>query len=315
MTVPYIDNIERAKRPKRLPVVFTRDEVKRILENLTGTHHLGVALLYGTGMRLNEGLRVRVKDVDFDYRQITVRDGKGDKDHLTMLPTSLTPGSQMQLAKAKEIYDFELRQGRGDVELPYALARKYPNAEREWGWQYFFPASALSTDKRTGRTGRHHILESGVQKASEKSEGGATPDYGEWLEAFLAAAKGRQDMSANPYDQGSIVLVQFYRQHVRPCVIVTDAKSVRESDIYGIVPLAPSLSRPTGGLTPTFEKREGVLPTTSIALCSQLQMVEPARVISYVGQLDSRQLKLIQNGLAELFTLGPAPDARSVRKR
>ncbi len=169
VTLPYIENIERAKRPKRLPVVFTRDEVKRILANLTGTYYLVIALLYGTGMRLTEGLRMRVKDVDFDYRQITVRDGKGDKDRLTILPTSLIPGLQTQLAKAKEIYDFELRQGRGDVELPYALVRKYPNAEFGWGWQYIFPASALSTDKRTGRTGRHHIFESSVQKEMRKA--------------------------------------------------------------------------------------------------------------------------------------------------
>jgi integron integrase len=169
VTLPYIENIERAKRPKRLPVVFTRDEVKRILANLTSTHHLVVALLYGTGMRLNEGLILRVKDVNFDYRQLTVRDGKGDKDRLTMLPTSLIPGLQMQLAKANEIHDFDSRQGRGDVELPYALARKYPNAESEWGWQYIFSASALSTDKRTGRTERHHILQSGTQKAMRKA--------------------------------------------------------------------------------------------------------------------------------------------------
>jgi integron integrase len=169
MTLPYIDNIERAKRSKRLPVVFTREEVKRILGNLTGTHHLVIALLYGTGMRLNESLRLRIKDIDFDYRQITVRDGKANKDRLTLLPTSLIPSLQIQLAKAKEIHDFDLRQGRGDVELPYALARKYPNAEREWGWQYILPASAISTDKRTGRTGRHHILESGTQKAMKRA--------------------------------------------------------------------------------------------------------------------------------------------------
>lgn len=169
LTLPYIDNIEHAKRSKRLPVVFTREEVKRILGNLTGVHYLVIALLYGTGMRLTEGLRLRVKDINFDYGQITVRDGKGEKDRLTMLPKSLISRLQMELARAKEIYTFDLRQGRGDVELPYALARKYPNAAREWGWQYIFPASAISTDKRTGRTGRHHILESGIQKAMKKA--------------------------------------------------------------------------------------------------------------------------------------------------
>jgi integrase len=113
VTLPYLDDIEHAKRPKRLPVVFRREAVKRILANLTGTHHLVIALLYGTGMRLSEGLRLRVKDIDFDYGQITVRDGKGDKDRLTMLPTSLISGLQMRLAKAQEIHDFDLRQGRG----------------------------------------------------------------------------------------------------------------------------------------------------------------------------------------------------------
>jgi integron integrase len=168
-SLPYIDEIEHAKRPKRLPVVFTREEVRRILANLTGTHHLVIALLYGTGMRLSEGLRLRVKDIDFDYRQIAVRDGKGNKDRLTMLPTSLISGLQMQLARAKEFHDFDLRQGRGDVELPYTLARKYPNADRDWGWQYVFPAAGLSVDKRTGRTGRHHILETGIQKAMKRA--------------------------------------------------------------------------------------------------------------------------------------------------
>jgi integrase len=97
-------------------------------------------------MRLNEGLHLRVKDIDFSYQQITVRDGKGEKDRVTMLPTSLAGLLQAQLVRAKEVHTFDLRQGRGDVELPYALARKYPNADREWGWQYVFPASQYSTD-------------------------------------------------------------------------------------------------------------------------------------------------------------------------
>jgi integron integrase len=124
-------------------------------------------------MRLNEGLHLRVKDIDFSYQQITVRDGKGEKDRVTMLPTSLAGLLQAQLVRAKEVHTFDLRQGRGDVELPYALARKYPNADREWGWQYVFPASQYSTDKRTGRVGRHHILETGIQKAMKKAMGAA----------------------------------------------------------------------------------------------------------------------------------------------
>lgn len=129
--LPYIDNIERAKRPQRLPVVFTQTEVKRILANLDGIQHLIVSLLYGTGMRLMEGLRLRIKDIDFEYHQITVRDGKGQKDRRTMLPTLLVDPLQQQLQKAKSFHEQDLSMGYGTVELPYALARKYPNVHSE----------------------------------------------------------------------------------------------------------------------------------------------------------------------------------------
>ena len=168
-SLPYIDQIEHAKRPKRLPVVFTREEVQHILLELRGVHYLVIALLYGTGMRLNEGLHLRVKDIDFSYQQITVRDGKGEKDRVTMLPGSLEGQLKTQLARAKEIHDCDLRQGLGEVQLPYALARKYPNAGREWGWQYAFPAAGFSVDKRTGRSGRHHLLDSAFQKAMKQA--------------------------------------------------------------------------------------------------------------------------------------------------
>lgn len=169
LALPYIDQIQHAKRPKRVPVVFTKDEVQRILLELRGVHYLVIALLYDTGMRLNEGLRLRVKDVDFVYQQLTVRDGKGGKDRITMLPKSLEGHLKNQLARAKEIHDCDLRQGYGEIELPYALTRKYRSAGREWGWQYVFPAAGFSRDKRTDRTGRHHLLASAFQKAMKQA--------------------------------------------------------------------------------------------------------------------------------------------------
>ncbi|MEM8502245.1 MAG: integron integrase [Cyanobacteria bacterium P01_D01_bin.1] len=164
MELPYIDNIERAKRPQRLPVVFTRTEVMQILTNLDGINHLVVSLLYGTGMRLIEGLRLRVKDIDFEYRQITVRDGKGKKDRHTLLPESVIQRLQHQLKKSKHLHEQDLAIGYGTVELPYALARKYPNVHREWKWQFVFPSWKRSLDPRFKVVRRHHLYEQSVQR-------------------------------------------------------------------------------------------------------------------------------------------------------
>ena len=163
--LPFIDDIERAKRPQRLPVVLTRSEVKRILANLDGIQHLIVSLLYGTGMRLMEGLRLRVKDLDFEYHQITVRDGKGQKDRRTMLPNSLVEPLQQQLQKAKRLHAQDLAMGYGTVEMPYALDRKYPNAQSEWKWQFVFPSWKRSVDPRTQVVRRHHVYERSTQRA------------------------------------------------------------------------------------------------------------------------------------------------------
>lgn len=130
--LPYIDGIERAKTPERVPVVFTRSEVKAILSQLDGMHHLVASLLYGSGLRLNEGLQLRVKDIDFEYRQVTVRDGKGEKDRVTMLPGSSIAPLKQQLEKTRQLHQQDLALGYGAVYLPYALERKYPNANREW---------------------------------------------------------------------------------------------------------------------------------------------------------------------------------------
>jgi integron integrase len=167
--LPYVANIERAQKPKRLPTVFTRDEAKRIVSRLSGTHGLVAALLYGSGLRLMECLRLRVKDVDFTYGQIMVRDGKGEKDRVTMLPESLKQTLEVHLKRVKSIHEEDLKAGCGEVYLPYALVKKYPRAAKEWGWQYVFPAASLSLDPRTGRKRRHHISDNAIQSAMKKA--------------------------------------------------------------------------------------------------------------------------------------------------
>ncbi len=159
----------RAKRPSRLPVVLTRGEVLRLLDRLEGTYQLMTSLLYGTGMRLMECLRLRVKDVDFAYRQIVVRDGKGQKDRVTPLPEKLIEPLRAHLQKVKALHEEDLRQGNGEVFLPFALAKKYPNAAREWGWQYVFPSGRPSVDPRGGAIRRHHLHENSLQKAVKQA--------------------------------------------------------------------------------------------------------------------------------------------------
>ncbi|GAB4227823.1 MAG: integron integrase [Elainellaceae cyanobacterium] len=167
--LPYIDSIERAKTPERVPVVFTRSEVKAILSQLDGIHHLVASLLYGSGLRLNEGLQLRVKDIDFEYRQVTVRDGKGEKDRVTMLPGSLVAPLKQQLEKTRQLHQQDLALGYGAVYLPYALERKYPNANREWGWQYVFPSWKRSIDPRAKVVRRHHLYERSLQRAVKQA--------------------------------------------------------------------------------------------------------------------------------------------------
>ncbi len=167
--LPYVSNIERARKPKRLPTVFTREETKRILANLEGTHWLIGGLLYGSGLRLMECLRLRVKDIDFTYGQITVRDGKGEKDRVTTLAARLKQPLMRHLQKVKLLHDEDLDAGYGEVFLPYALARKYPNAPKHWGWQYVFPSATRSTDPRSRKLGRHHLSESSLQKTVKRA--------------------------------------------------------------------------------------------------------------------------------------------------
>lgn len=155
----------RAKRPRRLPVVLSTAEVKRLLGVMEGVHGLIAALLYGTGMRLLECLRLRVQDVEFDRNLIVVRRGKGDKDRVVPLPAAVVTGLKAHLEGVRRLHEADLADGRGEAVLPDALARKYPAAGREWGWQFVFPSGRLSVDPRSGVSRRHHLHEDSVQKA------------------------------------------------------------------------------------------------------------------------------------------------------
>jgi integron integrase len=167
--VGAIEGVTRAKKPKRLPVVLTRDEIKKILYNLDGTTWLVSGLLYGAGLRLLDGLRLRIQDIDFAQNAILVRDGKGGKDRHTMLPQTLILHLQRHLGKVKQIHIQDLNNGFGNVYLPHAIANKYPKAGRDWNWQYIFPAGVLSDDPRSGGKRRHHLHESTVQKAVKQA--------------------------------------------------------------------------------------------------------------------------------------------------
>lgn len=159
-----LKEIPRANRPKRLPTVLTQAEVRLLLSGLTGTSNLMISLLYGTGLRLMELLRLRVKDVDFQKNHVFVRDGKGEKDRITMLPENLREALTKHLAKVRILHERDLQFGNGRVFLPYALERKYPAMDKEWSWQYLFPSQSLSKDPRSGVIRRHHVHPSALQK-------------------------------------------------------------------------------------------------------------------------------------------------------
>lgn len=163
--LPWMDEVVRAKRPQRVPAVLTREEVRRVMAHLDGRNGLVARLLYGTGMRLMEALRLRVKDVDFGRNEITIRSGKGGKDRRTMLPVSLVHPLREQIGMSLELHRQDLLEGFGEVWLPHALARKYPRAGYEAGWQYVFASPMRSTDPRSGVVRRHHLDERSVQRA------------------------------------------------------------------------------------------------------------------------------------------------------
>jgi integron integrase len=167
--LPPLGEIVKTKRPTRLPVVLTRDEVGLVIAELGGTHHLVASLLYGAGLRLLEALRLRVKDLDFERRQLTIREPKGGRDRVAIMPETLRPAIRLQLRDVRRIHQADLREGFGEVCLPNALARKYPGSGRSWGWQYLFPAARRSVDPRSGIVRRHHVDPSAVQKAVRRA--------------------------------------------------------------------------------------------------------------------------------------------------
>ncbi|MCO5056265.1 integron integrase [Thermomonas sp.] len=170
LELPWLDDVTRAKKPVRLPTVLTRAETLALLEKIENAElHLIVSLLYGSGLRLLEGLRLRVKDVDLARNEIVVREGKGGKDRVTMIPLQLVEPLRAQIARTKAVHEADLARGKGEVWLPDALAVKYPNAARALGWQYVFPAAGFSTDPRSGEVRRHHVDEKRVQRAVKQA--------------------------------------------------------------------------------------------------------------------------------------------------
>jgi integron integrase len=167
--LPWLDTIVRAKRSRRIPVVLSRDEVQRLLAAMDGRPGLIASLLYGTGMRLMECLRLRVKDVDFSRNEITVREGKGGKDRRTVLPRSLVEPLQREIARARILHESDLAAGFGEARLPFALARKYPRAGRELGWQFVFPSAKRSRDPLDGAIRRHHFDEAILARALKRA--------------------------------------------------------------------------------------------------------------------------------------------------
>jgi integrase len=173
--LPWLDGIVRAKRPARLPVVLTREEVRAVLARLDGVPRLMACLLYGAGLRVLECCRLRVQDLDFAASQIVVRGGKGDRDRVTVLPSLVKTDLARHLAEVRAQYQRDLAAGAGWVELPTALLRKYPNAGREWAWHLVFPATRIYRDRLTGQRRRHHLHESVLQRAVKAAVGRAGP--------------------------------------------------------------------------------------------------------------------------------------------
>ena len=167
--LPYLDGVTRAKTSTRMPVVFTPEEASSVIQNLQPPYLLMARLLYGSGLRLMECVRLRIKDVDFHYKTITVRNGKGGKDRVTMLPDLVLDDLELQMVKTRELHTLDRQTGHGLVYLPFALDKKYPNASGEWGWQYVFPSQTRSVDPRSGVERRHHVSGQSLQRAVKRS--------------------------------------------------------------------------------------------------------------------------------------------------
>jgi len=171
--LPWLDELDRVSRPARVPTVLSPEEVQRLLAAMRGTKWIMASLLYGAGLRLRECLKLRVKDVDFDYRQLVVRDGKGAKDRVTMLPESVAQPLRAHLQRVRELHGRDVARDYGDVELPDALARKYPRAAYAWGWKFVFPSPKLSIDPATGVIRRHHVYENFLVRAVKEAAAAA----------------------------------------------------------------------------------------------------------------------------------------------
>jgi integron integrase len=169
LELPWLDGIPKAKRPRHIPAVLTQEEARRLLEQMVGTHALMARLLYGTGMRLTECLCLRVKDVELTRHEVIVRDGKGGKDRITMLPTALEPALREHLARVRALWELDRENGLPGVELPYAYGRKHPGAGRQWGWFWVFPQRKLSIDPRSGIRRRHHAFDQTLQRAIKRA--------------------------------------------------------------------------------------------------------------------------------------------------
>jgi integron integrase len=167
--LPWLGDIVSAKRPTRLPVVLTQSEVESLLMHTSGTSGLILRMVYGTGMRIMECMRLRVKDIEFERGEIVIREGKGFKDRITMLPKSVVRPLQEHLVRVKLLHEQDLHDGYGEVFMPYALARKYPNAGRSWIWQYAFPSAKISKDPRSSRMARHHADEKAIQRCMSQA--------------------------------------------------------------------------------------------------------------------------------------------------
>ena len=165
MDAPKIEGVARARISRKLPVVFTKQEAAAMLSAMTGLPHLIAALLYGSGLRIMEAVRLRIKDLDFSRNEIRLRDGKGERDRITMLPQAIKEPLRQQIVRVRQLHQRDLQKGYGEVYLPYALDRKYTQAAREFAWQYLFPADKLSIDPRSGKVRRHHLSEQIVQRA------------------------------------------------------------------------------------------------------------------------------------------------------
>lgn len=171
ISLPWMDDVVRAKKPQRLPVVLSKQEVGKILDHMQSTHGLIARLLYGTGIRIMECCRLRVQDIDFDRGELLIRNGKGAKDRVTMLPKSLVEPLRAHLIWRKALFDADTAKGKAEVYLPDALERKYVNAATSWAWQYVFCSGGYSVDPRSGRERRHHLDEKLVQRAVKKAVG------------------------------------------------------------------------------------------------------------------------------------------------